>query len=321
MNKKFLSLLFLISPSLVFADTRKEFLEDVAPKARDLAAANDLYASVMIAQAALESGFGQSKLTKEANNLFGVKGEYKGESYKIQTREVINGKDEMVLAKFRKYPSVKESLQDYVNIVTGKNSKWLAEYYKGARFSVADTYKEATEHLTGRYATAPNYGKVLNQLIEQYNLTKYDKIKPKKYDRTQRVTINHSIQSDVFVANQPIDGYMTAYDAKNGIRKVATYPKGHYFIFSEFGNMINISRTKGVPGIWIKPGIVTRVDSSSKRVAKPKVQKSGSKTYTVVRGDYLIKIAKAHGISLNKLKALNNLKSGSLYPGDVLIVN
>lgn len=44
-------------------------------------------------------------------------------------------------------------------------------------------------------------------------------------------------------------------------------------------------------------------------------------TYTVKAGDTLSKIATAHGITLNELKALNNIKSHIIYPGDVLIVS
>ena len=43
--------------------------------------------SLTIAQASLESGFGTSKLAKEGNNLFGIKGDYKGESITINTKE------------------------------------------------------------------------------------------------------------------------------------------------------------------------------------------------------------------------------------------
>ena len=55
------------------------FLNQIIPSATVIAAQNDLYASVMMAQAILESGWGTSTLSKAPNyNLFGIKGEYNG---------------------------------------------------------------------------------------------------------------------------------------------------------------------------------------------------------------------------------------------------
>ena len=48
--------------------------------------------SLTIAQACLESGFGTSELAKKGNNLFGIKGDYNGNSITIKTKEYINGK-------------------------------------------------------------------------------------------------------------------------------------------------------------------------------------------------------------------------------------
>lgn len=47
-------------------------------------------------------------------------------------------------------------------------------YYSGAWKSNTKSYKDATAWLTGRYATAPNYGSTLNSIIQSYNLTQYD---------------------------------------------------------------------------------------------------------------------------------------------------
>lgn len=156
----------------------EEFIYYIAGHAQKLAAENDLYASVMIAQAILESGYGRSRLASAPNfNLFGVKGSYKGESASIYTAEYRpDGSKYMITANFRKYPSYYESLCDYVNVLTANNNKssWRYRFYLGARFSTTNSYKDATAHLTGRYATSPNYGASLNQLIEKYDLTRFD---------------------------------------------------------------------------------------------------------------------------------------------------
>ncbi|WP_234994039.1 glucosaminidase domain-containing protein [Helcococcus massiliensis] len=160
---------------------QQAFINDIAGHAQKLAAENDLYASVMIAQAILESGYGTSRLGSAPNfNLFGVKGSYNGQSSLIYTREYrSDGSNYMTTAKFRKYPSYYESLCDYVDVLTANNNKssWRYKFYLGARFSTTNSYKDATAHLTGRYATNPRYGASLNELIEMYNLTRFDMAK------------------------------------------------------------------------------------------------------------------------------------------------
>ncbi len=140
-----------------------------------LASANDLYASVMIAQAIVESGWGNSALASAPNyNLFGIKGSYNGQSVTMPTSEYVNGQWMTVNAAFRKYPSYKESLQDNVTVLKTTSFQPGVYYYSGAWKSNTNSYKDATAWLTGRYATAPNYGATLNNVIETYNLTQYD---------------------------------------------------------------------------------------------------------------------------------------------------
>lgn len=154
------------------------FLNKISGHAQKLASENDLYASVMIAQAMLESAYGTSELGSEPNyNLFGIKGSYQGQSVPIYTGEhTREGEKYMIVANFRKYPSYYESLTDYVNVLTGGNrvNSWRYKFYAGARFSNTNSYKDATAHLTGRYATSPTYGTKLNELIERFDLTRFD---------------------------------------------------------------------------------------------------------------------------------------------------
>ncbi|MBM7711587.1 glycoside hydrolase family 73 protein [Enterococcus xiangfangensis] len=157
-------------------NTQQAFINQVAPTAKVLASNNNLYASVMIAQAIVESGWGSSTLSKAPNhNLFGIKGEYNGQSVTMKTQEW-SEKDGWyyINAKFRKYPSYKESLQDNVTILKRTSFPAGNYYYSGAWKSNTKSYKDATAWLTGRYATAPNYGSTLNSVIATYNLTQYD---------------------------------------------------------------------------------------------------------------------------------------------------
>jgi len=153
----------------------QNFINSIASSAQQLAGDNDLYASVMIAQASLESGFGSSGLGSAPNyNLFGVKGTYNGSSVYMWTWEDDgHGNMYQIQAAFRKYPSYYQSLQDYVHVL--RNTSFDATpYYQGAFKSHTSSYQQTTQYLQGRYATATNYASSLNRLIQQYNLTQYD---------------------------------------------------------------------------------------------------------------------------------------------------
>ena len=162
------------------------FIAEIGETSRYLAARNDLYASVMIAQAILESDSGQSTLSqKPSYNFFGIKGDYNGQSVTLPTWEDDGkGNPYYIDAAFRSYGSVENSdffmllsfccdlyfmmsLQDYVDFLEGS-------YYVGVHRSNTKNYKDATAALTGVYATDTTYGDKLNSIIEQYQLTIYD---------------------------------------------------------------------------------------------------------------------------------------------------
>ena len=153
-----------------------QFIAEIGASAQRIAAANDLYASVMIAQAILESASGQSGLAQNGNNLFGIKGTYNGQYVTMNTSEYVNGKWVEVAAQFRKYPSLSASLQDYANLLKNGLS-YNANYYAKVWKTNAATYEDATKALQGTYATDPSYASKLNKLISTYQLTKYDSAK------------------------------------------------------------------------------------------------------------------------------------------------
>lgn len=171
--------------------TTDQFLKKIATSAQEIGQKEGIYASVMMAQAILESGSGNSLLASEPNyNLFGIKGTYEGKSVLFNTLEQdSNGANYQIHATFRKYPSYKESLEDYAKLIKGglSNNK---DFYKPTWKSEAKSYKEATKFLEGRYATDKQYAKKLNAIIESYDLTKYDE--PKKEDNKETKVKNVS---------------------------------------------------------------------------------------------------------------------------------
>nr|WP_307122532.1 glucosaminidase domain-containing protein [Streptococcus moroccensis] len=150
------------------------FIEIVGKSAQEIAGKNDLYASVMVAQAILESDWGKSQLTVEANNLFGIKGEYWGQSYEIETAEDDGtGNLYTVLAPFRKYPTYHASLKDNAKLLR-HGLIGAPDFYAGTWKSNTTSYHDATAYLQGRYATDTSYASKLNAIIEQYGLTRFD---------------------------------------------------------------------------------------------------------------------------------------------------
>ncbi|EOH92421.1 hypothetical protein UAW_03086 [Enterococcus haemoperoxidus ATCC BAA-382] len=155
------------------------FIRRIGEKARAVGQKNDLYASVMIAQAILETGSGNSDLSQQPyHNLFGIKGEYKGEKVVFSTQEDDgSGNWYTIDASFKKYPGYKESFEDYAKLMKeGIDSN--KTIYSGTWKSNAVSYREATKSLTGVYATDTSYDQKLNAFIEEYDLTEYDKEKP-----------------------------------------------------------------------------------------------------------------------------------------------
>jgi flagellum-specific peptidoglycan hydrolase FlgJ len=155
--------------------TTQRFIKTIGEDARNLGQKHGLYASVMIAQAILESASGNSSLASPPNyNLFGIKGSYKGTSVNFATQEDDgSGNHYTIRANFRKYPSYKQSLEDYVQLIRG-GLPYNHNFYSGVWKSNTKSYQDATRFLMGRYATDTSYAAKLNGLIRTYNLTAYD---------------------------------------------------------------------------------------------------------------------------------------------------
>ena len=291
----------------------QQFLNKIIPAAQQATEGQDVYTSVMIAQAALESAWGQSALASEPNhNLFGVKGNYNGQSVNMYTLEDAGAQKYYgIYDNFRKYPSYKESMDDYVDkIVNG--IKGAPMFYAGAWKSRTNSYQDATRYLTGRYATDTAYYAKLNRIIEQYGLTKYDNGVVTKTNNSV-VASNVNTQSGATAAN----GYYTvkAGDTLYGISR-------------KFG--MSLSQLVSVNGIsassLIVPGQTLRVAGGETTSTVVKTTATTSRTsggnYLVQPGDTLYSIARRSGMSLNSLLTLNGLSQSSvIYPGQSLTIS
>lgn len=153
------------------------FIDSIAQEAQGLGQEYDVFASVLIAQAILESGSGSSGLSSSPHfNLFGIKGSHQGNSVTFSTMEDNGGGDLFeIQAAFRSYGSYRDSMADYVKLIRG-GITGNTNFYQNVWRSEAKNYLRATDALTGTYATDINYSKKLNSLIAVYGLTQYDEI-------------------------------------------------------------------------------------------------------------------------------------------------
>lgn len=147
-----------------------EFIQDIAPAAVESMKLTGIPASAVIAQGALESSWGASKLATEGFNLFGVKADaaWSGATLTLQTREFLRGQWAMLPAKWRKYGSWVECLNDHAKFFQ-VNKRYAAalKCREGELFSRLIA--------AAGYATDPNYADKLVTIIQIHKLAKFDK--------------------------------------------------------------------------------------------------------------------------------------------------
>lgn len=151
----------------VYADYKEEYLQSAKPLAVAIGRKYDLYPSVVLAQSALESNWGTSKLSTEYHNYFGIKGNKNDREVDLVTSEFVNGKEVKVKEPFRQYNSMRDSFIHYGELIS------KAKRYKAVRD--AKDYKEAAYAIKkSGYATDPKYAEKIIYIIENYNLSELD---------------------------------------------------------------------------------------------------------------------------------------------------
>jgi flagellum-specific peptidoglycan hydrolase FlgJ len=123
-------------------------------------------ASVTLAQAILESGWGDHHMG-DACNYFGIKARPGEPSVTMRTREVEGGKSVYVEAPFRRFASVEECFAAHGHFLRGN-----PRYAKA--FQAADGESFARAIAAAGYATDPKYADLLVEIIRENDLTRYD---------------------------------------------------------------------------------------------------------------------------------------------------
>lgn len=161
-----------------------EIVEMLGPVFTADQSVSGILASVSMAQFILESGYGKSDLALNANNCFGMKAALskngwdnsKWDGVSVYTKyteeQDEEGNVKVVSADFRKYDSIADSIADHsAYLLNAKNKDKLR--YEGIKGCT--DYREAIQIIKdGGYATATDYVERICEIIEQWNLTRYD---------------------------------------------------------------------------------------------------------------------------------------------------
>lgn len=164
-----LLLAFFVFGGLVLqAQSRNKQYEDYIKEYREVAVEEmrryHIPASITLAQGLLESGAGQGTLARKSNNHFGIKcgGDWRGKTVKHD--------DDARNECFRVYKNAKESYRDHSKFLAGR-SRYAALF----KLNITDYKGWAHGLKKAGYATNPRYAYQLIDIIERYDLYKYDK--------------------------------------------------------------------------------------------------------------------------------------------------
>ena len=312
------------------------FITEIATYAQPIAQANDLYASVMIAQAVVESGWGSSALSQAPYyNLFGIKGSYQGQTVYMDTLEFLNNQWVNKKEPFRQYPSFAESFNDNAYVLRN-TSFGNGYYYAGTWKSNTKSYTDATACLTGRYATDPGYAGKLNNIIATYGLTQYDT--PASGNAGGGATTGGNNTG----STGSTGGSSNSGNTNSGSATSTTYTvqsgDSVWGISNKFGiTMDQLIQWNNIQNNFIYPGQKLTIKGSQENGSS--TNNSGNNTnssgnagtsnggqttgakYTVQSGDSVWKISNDHGITMAQLIEWNNIKNNFVYPGQQLIVS
>ena len=145
------------------------FIALIGPAAQASAKVTGVPASFTVAQAALESGWGESLLARQGKNLFGVKADpaWRGEVLMLNTREFLRGAWVTVPAHWRKYADWQACIDDQAAFLR-QNRRYAACFACTTGAAFARAVAQAG------YATDPEYAAKLVSVIEQYQLARLD---------------------------------------------------------------------------------------------------------------------------------------------------
>jgi len=264
-------------------------------------------ASVTLAQGIIESNAGQSRLSVDANNHFGIKchNDWYGKTYYQDD----DGPNEC----FRKYDSPEESFHDHSYILTQRNR------YQTLFDLDVDDYRGWAKGLkSAGYATNPQYAELLIKTIESYGLYNYDN------GNLQAAFGDTLTGSDDFARMAWLSRFELIGEGPNHRKlyvnnelKLTVTKKGDYIeaVARDFDISVKLLiKYNDLP----EQPVVTQGQII---YLEPKRRKAASKSHKLQPGENSYQISQIYGIKLHLLQKRNNLSPGiEPVPGTVLIL-
>ena len=247
-------------------------------------------ASITLAQGILESGNGNSTLSRRSKNHFGIK------CHKGWTGKKVHHDDDAKNECFRKYRKVADSYRDHSEFLKNRDRyAFLFDYKMTDYKSWARGLKKAG------YATHPEYADKLINLIERYDLAQYDKAsksgkrkvkKPKRRDRKE------------------------IFKSENGLK----------YVLAETGDTYDLIAME--QRLWLWELLAFNDRESDEKLHKDervylefKKTKAKSEFHVVKQGESLHSISQIYGVQLAKLRFKNRLETGQkVQPGEKLFL-
>jgi flagellar protein FlgJ len=155
-----------LAPAKSAFSSPQEFVATMLPMAKAAAEKIGVDANYLVAQAALETGWGKSIIRQQdgssSHNLFGIKAaDWQGDSARVLTTEYVDGKPTKESASFRAYGSFEQSFNDYVSFLQNNNR------YDNALDATANPKTFVRELQRAGYATDPQYANKVAQIAKQ----------------------------------------------------------------------------------------------------------------------------------------------------------
>jgi LysM repeat protein/flagellum-specific peptidoglycan hydrolase FlgJ len=282
--------------------TTKDYVIAYADVAMQKMREHNIPASITLAQGILESGSGNSVLTKKSNNHFGIK------CHKEWTGEKVYHDDDAKGECFRVYEKAEGSFEDHSQFLLTRG-----RYASLFKLEPGDYVGWAYGLKAAGYATDPKYPQKLIAYIEKYELKKYDEQ----------------------VLGKPAK--LTVIEMK----KEEQLPKGEYYVVKKgdglyaIGKKFNLTvdELKSLNGLTsndLSVGQKLKVKQSDNPIETKKNQIEVKETtitekntsipefHIVEKGEGLYGISKKYGISIDDLKSINQLDTEDLSIGQKL---
>ncbi len=300
--------LFAASPVKL---SRQEYINKYASIAVQEMLDYHIPASITMAQACLESSDGNSELTRQSNNHFGIK------CKSNWTGPTVRHNDDEAGECFRKYRTPEESFRDHAEFLTSSSRYGFLFAY-----DIRDFKKWAHGLRQAGYATDPAYPGKLIKIIEDFRLYELDQL-DWKYVNTTATKRGHSSLFGFLKKKTPDQelGIATGYlartvEKRNGRKAIIAIEGDDYSrIADEFGKKdwqiykYNDAYAGDVPMVG-EP-----VFLKSKRSKAPR----GNDWHVVQKGESLRSVSQWYGVKLSSLRKINRLDEGAeVRAGEVL---